>query len=49
MQRSQAPLLPVLHRHGCYACTDITGFGLLGHLNEMLEASGFKLASGFGC
>ena len=36
MQRSQAPLVDLLAAHGCHACTDITGFGLLGHLGEML-------------
>jgi selenide,water dikinase len=36
MQQSQAPLVELLRHHGCRACTDITGFGLLGHLGEML-------------
>jgi len=44
MQRSQAELVPLLHQLGCRACTDITGFGLLGHLGEMLQASPAELA-----
>jgi selenide,water dikinase len=40
MQRSQAPLVELLAAYGCRACTDITGFGLLGHLGEMLGDGG---------
>jgi selenide,water dikinase len=39
MQQSQAPLVELLAAHGCVACTDITGFGLLGHLGELLDGT----------
>jgi selenide,water dikinase len=39
MIRSNGPAAVILRRHGAHAATDITGFGLLGHLIEMVRAS----------
>ena len=39
MDQSNATAVTVLQQHGARALTDITGFGFLGHLGEMLRAS----------
>ena len=40
MDQSNREALDVFRAHGVRALTDVTGFGLVGHLGEMLRASG---------
>ncbi len=44
MTHLNADASAVLVRAGVRACTDVTGFGLLGHLHRMLAASGVSAA-----
>src|SRR6266508_144950 len=39
MIHSNGPAADILRRHGVHAATDVTGFGLIGHLVEMVRAS----------
>src|SRR5262245_24412984 len=39
MLRPNRDAAGVLHAHGVHACTDVSGFGLAGHLHNLLRAS----------
>lgn len=39
MQQSNQAAVQCLQQHGAIACTDVTGFGLVGHLLEMLRVA----------
>ena len=43
MTRLNAAAYRLMLEHGAHACTDVTGFGLLGHSLEVADASGVSL------
>jgi selenide,water dikinase len=49
MIQSNGSAARILRAHGATAATDITGFGLLGHLVEMLRASGVDATLALPC
>jgi selenide,water dikinase len=48
MTQSSAEAARILRRHAATAATDITGFGLIGHLGEMVKASGVDAVIALG-
>jgi selenide, water dikinase len=48
MVRSSRRAAEILRRHGVHAATDVTGFGLLGHLVEMVRASDVDVTVAIG-
>ncbi len=44
MSQSSQAAAAVLKQHNATACTDVTGFGLLGHLAEMMQASAHNVS-----
>jgi selenide,water dikinase len=44
LNRAAAEALQTLHAGAVHACTDVTGFGLIGHATEMARASGVTIA-----
>ena len=49
MVQSNRKAAQCLYSHGASACTDITGFGLLGHTVEMTKASGVDVEFDLDC
>ena len=48
LNRAAAEALQALPAGAVHACTDITGFGLIGHATEMAKASGVTIVIGAG-
>ncbi len=48
LNRAAAEALQTLHAGAVHACTDVTGFGLIGHATEMARASGVTIAISAG-
>jgi selenide,water dikinase len=48
MVQSSARAAEILRRHGVHGATDVTGFGLLGHLVEMVRASDVDVTLAIG-